>query len=393
MNGYLDHLVDRTLGLVPTLEPRRRSRFEAAAPPPPELDEITTGWTAPSVVPATVALPGTTPTPRSRYRDIAWPPPHHTGPSHAVEPEHPARRNQVAVVDQPAVRQPTAERTRTDADAADADAAIADAAVADAAVADAAVGGSAVAGSAVAHDTGPGTVAEQRPLADPAGRVVGLARHRRRGPRAPADAKTRPAPSPVSVSTTGVESHVDQPVNRTIATTVSGPEIPEPASRMAAVGAPAATSAPNVLRQANRPEPDIVDPGPLLVTASPTPQASTGRGAARTLRRSTAPTSGTADPAPNLAGPVPTIAGAAPVVDGPAPAAPTPGASRSVGLAMPGAVARSTSAAPVPPKVTVTIGRVEVRPPPVPPPIPEPLTGPQPLSLDEYLERRAGGPP
>jgi hypothetical protein len=45
------------------------------------------------------------------------------------------------------------------------------------------------------------------------------------------------------------------------------------------------------------------------------------------------------------------------------------------------------------PVVNVTIGRVEVRPPPAPPPPPPvPATGPQPLSLYEYLERRNGGP-
>jgi hypothetical protein len=55
------------------------------------------------------------------------------------------------------------------------------------------------------------------------------------------------------------------------------------------------------------------------------------------------------------------------------------------------ALPQQADGSPVPPKVTVVIGRVEVRPPPAPPPAPEPPPGPQPLSLDEYLDRRAGG--
>jgi hypothetical protein len=44
------------------------------------------------------------------------------------------------------------------------------------------------------------------------------------------------------------------------------------------------------------------------------------------------------------------------------------------------------------PTVTVHIGRVEVRsPPPLPPPASTPEPGPQPLSLEAYLDRRTGG--
>jgi hypothetical protein len=47
MSGYLDHLVDRTLGVTATLQPRPRSQFEPA--PVGDLDvESTPGWTEPS---------------------------------------------------------------------------------------------------------------------------------------------------------------------------------------------------------------------------------------------------------------------------------------------------------------------------------------------------------
>jgi hypothetical protein len=66
-----------------------------------------------------------------------------------------------------------------------------------------------------------------------------------------------------------------------------------------------------------------------------------------------------------------------PVGAGPTGAARRPAQSRDVTL---------------PPVVNVTIGRVEVRQPPAPPaPPPARSSGPRPLSLDEYLERRNSG--
>jgi hypothetical protein len=71
-------------------------------------------------------------------------------------------------------------------------------------------------------------------------------------------------------------------------------------------------------------------------------------------------------------------------VPGQVAAAPTGAAARRL--------AQSRDVTP-PPVVNVTIGRVEVRQPPLPPPVPPPArsSGPRPLSLDEYLERRNSG--
>jgi hypothetical protein len=67
-------------------------------------------------------------------------------------------------------------------------------------------------------------------------------------------------------------------------------------------------------------------------------------------------------------------------IPGPVAAAPT------------GAARRPSPSQDVAPVVNVTIGRVEVRPPAAPPPPPPVRTsGPRPLSLDEYLERRNSG--
>ena len=378
MSGYLDHLVDRTLGVVATLQPRPRSRFEPGPVGGLEV-EPTLGWTEPptagwmepspgrgTVPEPTAAPPRSTAQERRARRPGAAPAtqdprvtpdrpgvPDGSGPPDASRSgdlrqlgHHPPDRDQGMTDDRHAAGQAQLVDRDTGRHAAAA---------------------GVPSGSPRRDDPGPGQTVEPAPtaapplptpewraVADPPVPTPGLPRRITVDPWPPAGAERPTAASPTPAA---------RPSGQTAEVEDGRADVPEGSN---------ATEVP-----VHRPMGFPAEP------ETPTASGMLDVGRRAPADRLTAPPAAAAPPAaqPPAAEPLEELTARA----GPAARTRRPAVA---GRATPGTPARP----PAPPKVTVTIGRVEIRPPAVPPPAPEPPAGPQPLSLDEYLDRR-GGPP
>lgn len=347
MSGYLDHVLARAFGVGPVLRPRLRSRFEPAVAGPADLAVWPESTNAPPAeVPAPGpadgparhqpdprprAVPGSAPEPRPGRRQARTP----AVPLAVAAPE-PSGAAQTAGPF--GSKEPDTERTSGDQLATDPTPGRPSVPTA--------VGPPARLPSA-AVSVGPvtrGTVS--RPVAGPP----------EPGEPAPARRPVRRA-SPLDGEPSPVPAGPPVPIGPLM---TAGPPVPaaspDVADAPAAAGRPAVAGPPEPAESPARAGPPAADPaGPPAVA-----RASTG-----------------ADPTDVTGGPL----GGLLAIPGPVAAAPT------------GAARRPSPSLDVAPVVNVTIGRVEVRPPPAPPPPPPPVraTGPRPLSLDEYLERRNSG--
>ncbi|MGH4024802.1 MAG: hypothetical protein ACRDRV_09475 [Pseudonocardiaceae bacterium] len=365
MNGYLGHLVEHTLGMLPTLQPRTRSRFEPVSETSvdgldmaafPGNHQAEPGRQRPRPTPAAPAASPPRPAPDIPAATGAavgqQSAPHDGAPVHPAVPaqsgrdtEAITRQAQSAEPDPAPGHDPARAPRPTPAHTAT------------------------VVSEQVLITGEPGTTVPATVETDPAQR--GTAQHAAAG-----DPTTNSPGRPVS------------------------PE-PPTAARLAAdstrdAAHPSASASTKARQRSAEPGLDPVTVVPGLVSTQP--RVAEPAEAERRSMLAGELTAGRSDAesAPPAAEPGPaTSTAAAPV---------TPAAGNVAERAAPPAIAATVAAPrraeppapepPPPPTVTVTIGRVEIHPPPAPlpepQPIPGPAPGPTPLSLDEYLERRGG---
>lgn len=330
MTRYLTQLVDRALGVVPTLQPRPRSTFE---PVPGPASDIDAGW--------------------------------------LVRPD---------------IDDGNGKRATAGPSAA----------------------GPSTAGGMTARDTGPpAAAAAVHPESSP-GSGTGATAGWSPDPLRPL-AATDPATPSTAGSPSPVDSRFLSPVESSLAATSTrpGPPPPEPPSSLPpdppAPSGPTATAGsrrlvaghavrwPHPVPLAGPPSPagpapaagqapQAGAPATAIRDAPDGPPTATDQQPGRRTDRASPPFAATHERPQDVEHPRRQLT----------PEALPPPPPRATAALTPGGPPRAAASAD-PPRITVTIGRVEVRPPPLPPepaPIPQSPPGIQPLSLDEYLDRR-----
>jgi hypothetical protein len=383
MPGYLDRVLARAFGSGPVLRPRPRSRFEpvhagpadpltwpddpalalAAAPEQAQTEGLVRPDPDPGPMPR--AFPGSAPDPlpgpgQARAPEV---PPTVAGP----KPPEDERAPDLFGIREPTQRssgdQPPAHLTPPRTHAAAATRARPPSAAAPA-VSRTARGPGARPAADLPETEGPAAALRPQPAAPMPDRSPGRAPAEPAGPAGVLAIRHQPSPpagrQPARRASTSPGEPSPVPLRAPIA------KVPVPVARRgtpsspAEVGPPVWSGSPGAAEPSTRPDPPTIGRHSALAIPS---------AAARPTRAADPPTDLPTDPSAAL---------------GPVVAAPTGKARR---------YSPRPDVVPAPPVVNVTIGRVEVRPPPVPLPAPPAaVPGPQPLSLAEYLERRSRGP-